>query len=141
MRLEECFKKRLLRTIKPDIEKSKRSLEISKDKLETAKNAYKKRFYEACLIYGYTSMFHSARAVLYRDGVQEKSHVCIPIYLKEKYASKIPSYLVQSLDNFRIERHETLYGLEFKTSKKDAELCIKDAKEFLTQIEKIINES
>ena len=140
MRLEECFKKRLLRNIKPDIEKSKRSLEISHEKLETAKNAFKKKFYEACVIYGYTSMFHSARAVLYRDGVQEKSHVCIPIYLKEKYARKIPAYLLQSLDNFRIERHETLYGLEFETSKKDAELCIKDAYEFFKKIIKIIDE-
>ncbi len=94
MKLDECFKKRLLRNIKPDIEKSKRSLEISKEKLITAKNAFKKNFYEACLIYGYTSMFHSSRAVLYRDGVQEKSHVCIPIYLKEKYGNIIPAYLV-----------------------------------------------
>ena len=139
MKLDDCFKKRLLRNIKPDMEKSNRSFEIAQNKLVTAKTAFKKEFYEACLIYGYTSMFHSARAILYRDGIQEKSHVCIPLYLKEKYANKIPAYLIQSFDNFRIERHETLYGLDFESTKKDAELCIKDAEVFYKQIKKIVN--
>lgn len=141
MKLDDCFKKRLLRDIKPDMEKSSRSLEIAQDKLQISKTAFKKELYEACLIYGYTSMFHSARSILYRDGIQEKSHICIPLYLKEKYANKIPVYLIQSLDNFRIERHETLYGLDFETSKKDAEICIKDAEEFYKQIKKIVNEN
>ena len=85
-------------------------------------------------------MFHSARAILYHDGIQEKSHVCIPLYLKEKYANKIPPYLLQSLDSFRKERHETLYGLDFTVSKKDAELCIGDAKTFYERIKQIIDE-
>lgn len=141
MRLSDCFKKRLLRNIKPDMEKSHRSLEIALNKLGSAKTAFEKEFYDACIIYGYTSMFHSARAILYRDGIQEKSHVCIPLYLKEKYANKIPAHLIQSLDSFRTERHETLYGLDFEICKKDAELCIEDAKSFYDQIKKIISDN
>lgn len=140
MRLDDCFKKRLLRNIKPDMKKSLRSLEIALDKLKTAKTAFERELFDACLIYSYTSMFHSARAILYRDGIQEKSHVCIPLYLKEKYANKISAYLIQSLDTFRKERHETLYGLDFVVSKKDAELSLNDAEAFYQEIKNIISE-
>ncbi|MDD4446734.1 MAG: HEPN domain-containing protein [Methanothrix sp.] len=30
----------------------------------------------------YLAVFHSARAVLFRDGVREKSHYCIGLYLQ-----------------------------------------------------------
>lgn len=39
MNLDECFEKRLLRKIKPDYEKAKRSIEVAKDKLRKAKEA------------------------------------------------------------------------------------------------------
>ena len=139
MNVDDCFKKRLLRNIIPDTEKARRSLEIAGDKLKTAKGAFRKKFFDFCIIYGYISMFHSARSILYHDGIQEKSHICIILYLKEKYSKKIPPYLLQSLDSFRKERHETLYGLDFKVDKKDAELVIKDAENFLEIVKKIIN--
>ena len=138
MNLEECFEKRLLRKIEPDYEKAKRSIEIAENKLKRAKDAFDEGFLDICLVYGYTSMFHSARALLYKDGVQEKSHVCIIIYLKEKYSDKIPYYLIQSLDAFRKERHEALYGLDFGISKKDASLAIKDAEEFIEVVKNLL---
>ncbi|MFW6120162.1 MAG: HEPN domain-containing protein, partial [Petrotogales bacterium] len=112
MNTEECYKKRMLRNIPPDLEKAKRSLEIAEKKLKTAKNAFEKELYGPTIIYGYTSMFHSSRALLYKDGVQEKSHICLVLYIKENYSKKIPPYLINSLNSFRKERHETLYGLD-----------------------------
>lgn len=138
MRLEDCFKERLLRKIKPDREKAKRSLEVAKGKLKMGKEALDKGLLDASLIYAYTSMFHSARALLYRDGIQEKSHVCVVLYLKEKYANSIPYYLIQSLDYFRKERHEALYGLDFEIKEKDAALALKDAEEFIEIVEKLV---
>lgn len=138
MRLEDCFKERLLRKIKPDREKAKRSLEVAKGKLKMGKEALDKGLLDASLIYAYTSMFHSARALLYKDGIQEKSHVCVVLYLKEKYANSIPYYLIQSLDYFRKERHEALYGLDFEIKEKDAALALKDAEEFIEIVEKLV---
>ncbi|HEC77357.1 MAG TPA: HEPN domain-containing protein [Thermoplasmatales archaeon] len=138
MNLEECFEKRLLRKIEPDYEKAKRSIEVAMDKLKKAKDAFDKKFLDACLLYGYTSMFHSARALLYKDGMQEKSHVCIVLYLKEKYSNEIPYYLIQSLDSFRKERHEALYGLDFEVREKDVMLAIKDAEEFIEVVKKLL---
>jgi len=138
MRLEDCFKERLLRKIKPDREKAKRSLEVAKGKLKMGKKALDKGLLDASLIYAYTSMFHSARALLYRDGIQEKSHVCVVLYLKEKYANSIPYYLIQSLDYFRKERHEALYGLDFEIKEKDVALALKDAEEFIEIVERLV---
>ena len=69
MNIKDCFEKRLLRKIQPDIDKAKRSIEIAENKLETARKAFEKDMFEVCIIYSYTSMFHSARALLYKDGV------------------------------------------------------------------------
>ena len=140
MRLEDCFRERLLRRIEPDLKKAERSVEVAKDKLRKGKEALDKGLLDASLVYAYTSMFHSARALLYRDGIQEKSHACIVLYLREKYANTIPYYLIQSLDYFRKERHEALYGLDFDTSERDASLALKDAEEFIQIVEGLIRE-
>jgi len=139
MKLEECFKRRLLRKISPDDEKASQSIKMAEEKLNMAKMALEKEFFDACIIYAYTSMFHSARALLYKDGIQEKSHVCIIAYLMENYGGKIPYYLINSLDAFRRERHEALYGLEFYAGKEDASIAIKDAEEFIKVVKRILN--
>jgi uncharacterized protein (UPF0332 family) len=141
MNIEECYKKRMLRTISPDIQKAKRSIEIAEQKLQTAKDACEKELYGPTLIYGYTSMFHASRALLYKDGVQEKSHLCLVLYIKDHYAKELPPYLITSLDSFRKERHESLYGLDFVETKKDAELSIHDAEHLLDCVKKIVQKS
>lgn len=138
MNIDECLKKRMLRKITPDINKAQRSLEIAENKLKTAKDAFEKELYGPTIIYGYTSMFHSSRALLYKDGIQEKSHICLVLYIKENYSSKIPPYLTNSLNSFRKERHETLYGLDFIETRKDAELSIDDAEQLLDTVKKIL---
>jgi len=40
--------------------------------------------YDSCISSSYMVMFHSSRAILFRDGVREKSHFCIARYL-DKY--------------------------------------------------------
>lgn len=67
-----------------------------------------------------------------------KSHVCTVIYIREKYSNKIPINLINSFDNFRIERHETLYGLEFTPTKEDAEVLVEDAENFILIVKRLI---
>ena len=135
---EDCFKFRLLRKIKPDKDKSKKSLEIAESRLERAKEALKINIFDFVILESYMSMFHAARALLYKDGIQEKSHYAISIYLKEKYSSKIPLPVINFLEIHRTERHEAMYGLEYKPEKKDAGLALKDAEIFIKEIKKII---
>ncbi|MBI3334420.1 hypothetical protein HYZ97_02950, partial [Candidatus Pacearchaeota archaeon] len=64
-----------------------------------------------------------------------KNHYAIFIYLKEKYANKIPLNIINLFNIYRIERHEAVYGLEYKPSKEDAKSAIEDAKIFIKEIE------
>lgn len=138
--VEDCFKLRLLRKIKPDVEKAKKSLELAKERLESAKSLFKAnlKFHYPVIVEAYTSMFHSARTLLYNDGIQEKNHYAVFIYLKDKYSDKIPLNIINLLNIYRIERHEAVYGLEYKPTKEDAESALEDAQLFLNEIEKQI---
>ena len=116
--IEDCFRFRLLREIKPDKAKSQKSLEVSESRLGRAKEALKLNIFDFVILESYTSMFHAARALLYKDGIQEKSHYAISIYLKEKYPNKIPLPVINFLEIHRTERHEAVYGLEYRPEKK-----------------------
>lgn len=134
--VEDCFRFRLLRKIKPDKEKTKRSLEIAKKSLSEAEEVLKLGIFDFVILKSYMAMFHAARALLYRDGIQEKSHYAIFIYLKEKHSDKIPLHVLNFLNIHRIERHEAIYGLEYKPEKQDALVALEDAKVFVKEIAK-----
>jgi len=138
--LEDCFRFRLLREISPDREKSKKSLELAKKRLNEAeillKLPGKIKIFNYVILESYMAMFHASRALLYKDGIQEKSHFAISIYLKEKYSDKIPLPILNFLNIHRIERHEAMYGLEYEPGKEDALIALKDAKTFIIEIEK-----
>jgi len=89
MRLDDCFKKRLLRTDKPDILKSKKALEMANLKIERAGELTESGFYEESIVSSYTGMFHSARALLFKDGITERSHACVIAYLSKEYGKTL----------------------------------------------------
>ncbi len=85
MKIAECFKKGLLKRTSPDMENALRSVKLAMGNIEDAAENLSIRRYRVVAISSYTAMFHAARAILFRDGVKERSHECIPVYLKEKY--------------------------------------------------------
>ena len=140
MKLKECFEKRLLRRERPDLEKSARSTQVAETKLKEAEKALSHKLFDATIILAYTAMFHAARTILFRDGIVEKSHVCLIEYLKEKYVNtgKLSEATVNTFDTLRIDRHETLYGLETKSNEKEAKYSLEKAIEFLTTVKKLM---
>jgi len=140
MKLRECFEKRLLRRERPDLEKSQRSMEVAETKLDEAEKAVSHKLFDAAIILAYTAMFHAARAILFRDGIVEKSHICLIEYLRETYVNtgKLREAAVNALDTLRIDRHETLYGLETKSNEREAEYSLEKAKEFLMTVKDLV---
>jgi uncharacterized protein (UPF0332 family) len=139
MKTEDLFKERLLRKIIPSPEKIKSSLKIAENKLEESKKLFESMFFNQAVITAYTCMFHSARALLYNEGIQEKSHFALCVYLKENYPDKISKNLLNSFDNYRKERHEALYGFDYEAGKEDAESAIEDSEELLNKLKEILN--
>jgi uncharacterized protein (UPF0332 family) len=142
LNLDECFRKRLLRKDFPDPEKSRISLIMSKNKLGKAREALEKDMFDASLIFSYTSMFHSARALLFKDGIVEKNHYCVILYLLENYVNKgkLEQKYINILDHLRMERHDSIYGLDVEgISQEEAEDAILGANDFLNIVKNMLN--
>jgi uncharacterized protein (UPF0332 family) len=134
--VEGCFKERKLRKIRPDFIKSKKSLESAEVCLKEAEINLKNRALMSGLVMAYASMFHAARAVLYKDGVQEKSHHCLIKYIHEKYAKKgmFPLHLINAMEAYKEERHSALYGFESEEIREEE---VKEAIEVAKEIIKV----
>jgi uncharacterized protein (UPF0332 family) len=135
MKLAECFERGLLKRTPPDMENARRSLELSKSNIEDAVANLSIQRYRVVAISSYTAMFHAARAILFRDGIKERSHECIPVYLKEKYPEL--EALANTLDAYRRFRHDAIYGLDFIMDEQEAKASLDSAKDFFEKIKYI----
>ncbi len=133
MDIKECFNKKLLKRIAIDANKIANSIKIAENKLLRANELFGSGFFSDCLINAYTFMFHSARALLYKEGIQEKSHYAVYICLNEKFKEKLGADLIESFFNYQLERHEALYGFDSEITKDKAEGILEDAKKFLNK--------
>jgi uncharacterized protein (UPF0332 family) len=113
------------------------SLKTAKHHIENAKKVFSMKIYDLAFISSYNAMFHSARAVLFNDGVIERSHVCIVEYLKSK--KMFSKKYVNLLDMYRLKRHATQYGLEVLIKRKEAKISIENAEEFIDAVEVLLD--
>jgi len=140
MRADECFKKRLLRRLKPDPLKVTKALEMAELKKQRASDLFENDFFEESIVSSYTSMFQAARALLFHDGVIEKSHACVVAYLREYYSSELGPDKINWLDTYRLERHESFYGLEKSNiDNQEAEDALLKSVRFLESVQQILN--
>ena len=141
MNFEDCLEKRLLRKEKPDIEKAKLSLEIAEERIIDSQIAKDAELYSAVIVLAYAAMFHASRALLFKEGYVEKSHVCLIEFVKRFYVDKgiIEKKFIPILNNAREERHEVLYGLTKRETKEEAEYILREADEYLKKINLIVN--
>ncbi|MFA4702138.1 HEPN domain-containing protein [Pyrococcus kukulkanii] len=80
-----CIEKGLLRRVPPSTEKAFLSLKRAEEWLVEAEMNLKFGSYRTSLIASYLAMFHSARALLFKDGWREKNHFCVARFLEEFY--------------------------------------------------------
>ncbi len=134
------MKEGLLRKIPPSREKAENSIQAARNWLKEAENNLTGNALNSSVLSAYLAMFHSARAMLFRDGYREKSHYCIARFLEEKYAKKnlLERKWVELLDHYREQRHSNQYGLTFFVTENEAEKGFHAAKEFVERIEKLL---
>ena len=140
--LEECYAKDLLRKVEPSPAKARRSLEQSRVWQEEAKKALVAGANRSSLISCYNAFFHAARAILYRDGVREKSHLCVELYLGG-YAIKgdLEASGIAQFSRMRSARHMDLYSFSAAPSREEVESAVRDAHAFLARMEKLLRET
>jgi len=137
---KECLKKGLLRKIPKSKAKSEKSIRTAFKWLEEAEKNLASDSFNSCLLSSYLAMFHSARAILFYDGLREKSHACIARYLEYAYAKKglLEQKHINLLDHHREIRHQGQYGVEFFATKEECKQALKTSKEFYSEMNKLL---
>lgn len=136
MNLKECFEEGLLREYKFAKSVANKEIINSNRHLSNTRLCLKDKMYDLAVVSVYTAMFHAARAILFRDNLKKRSHICVIQYIKEKY-SHLSEY-AKTIDSFRESRHAMLYGLEVEAMEEDAIYGIKAAEEFIKAVEQEI---
>lgn len=136
MNLEDCFASNALKKEEPSNEKALKSLKLSEVYIEKARHTLKSRDFDLTLFCSYTSMFHASRALLFKQGIKERSHVCLIAYVKQNYPELLDE--MNLLDSYRRGRHAAVYGLDFIVIEEQAKESIKDARHLVEQIKKIV---
>lgn len=137
--IEDCFRKGLLRRVEPSLTKSKESIAEAREWLSEARKNVSAEAYKSALSSLYLAIFHSARAVLFRDGVREKSHYCVGVYLG-KYVEQgvLEEDWVLIFDRMRSVRHSDQYSFQAHPSKEEVESGIDIAGKFVNRMEKLL---
>jgi uncharacterized protein (UPF0332 family) len=93
----------------------------------------------SALMAAYMGHFHAARAVLYRDGVREKSHYCIGVYL-ESYREKglLEDEWILQFDHMRGLRQNDQYGLDARPTVEEVRQAISDTGKFIERMERLV---
>jgi uncharacterized protein (UPF0332 family) len=139
MSLEDCLEKELIRKANT-FERISGSLKVAEHFLERAEGSFKINYYDTSYLMAYNSLFHSARALLFKKGYTERSHYCLILFLKKEYTGydEIIKYL-NFLNLYRSFRESIQYSGDL-CSKEDAIEIKKSAKEFLKMVINIIKD-
>lgn len=127
---ERCLKERRIVTMKASREMIEKELKGAEYDLSSAEESYQDEDYKWASVQAYYSMFHAAKALVFKKGYREKSHYCLLIALRELYVTtKIldPEFA----DNFEMImdiRHEADYALTYE--EESAGIAIENAKSF-----------
>lgn len=137
---EECFEKGLLRRVPPSKEKAVRSFEKSTLWLKEASTTFESKAFNSAVSAAYLAMFHAARALLFAEGIREKSHFCVARFLEFFVKNgDLEQRWVDLLDHCREMRHGEQYDLGFSAGREDGREALKASKVFLERIKKLMD--
>ena len=141
-KLEECFEDGKLQTVPPSEEKARESLRAAQENLYEAQEAAKGGLFRAATNSTYVAIFHAARAILFRDGIREKSHFCLEQYLNTYVASgKLESKWVAFFASQRSKRDVNQYGFEPPATREELDISMQLAAQFIDRMETLLNTS
>ncbi|VVC72052.1 HEPN domain protein [uncultured archaeon] len=110
--------------------------EAEKD-LASAEASLASRDWKWAIVQSYYSMFHSARALVFRKGYREKSHFCLSVALRELFVKPgiLDSKHADSFEDAMLARQDADYGGAY--SHESAEISVAEAKSFLEAAKKL----
>lgn len=132
----ECFEKGLLKKIIPQIDLAKKDLKQAEFFLKEAEDLLNLDKKQVAVLSLYNSFFHTARALLFKDGIKERSHYCIAKYLENHY--KLERF-VNAFEAVMSMRHNVQYSTETVEIDEDLNEFININHDFISEVEKILS--
>ena len=138
--VDDCFEKGLLkkgmkskRLALQDLAQAEFFLNESFDLINIQKK-------EMAAIAMYNAAFHAARALLYLDGVKEKSHYCLQKYLEAKFGKKelLSSEELSLFDLLRGIRQEVQYNVSKVKFEENLNELYDKTESFIEKAKKIV---
>ena len=130
----------LLKKIGPNLNYAEQSVKQAEHFLNEAETLIQSEIRDMAFIALYNASFHAARALLFRDGVKERSHYCVCKYIEEKYQLEELVTMRQSvvLDSLRTKRNDIQYSLEQPDIDEDLNEIFEDVANFIERVKEII---
>ncbi len=138
-KFKECLDRGLLRIAAPSLGSCMESLRIAEDWLVEAQKNLDAGSLRSAYSSAYMCFFHSARALLFKDGYREKSHYCIGIYLEQLSEEKrLEPQWGLLFDHVRNSRHNEQYSFTPPPSAEELRSVIIDAGSFLERMRSML---
>ena len=139
-KVEDCFEQGLLKKIRPNLNYAEQSVKQAEHFLDEAETLIQSEIKDMAFIALYNASFHAARALLFRDGIKERSHYCVCKYIEEKYQMQELVTMQQSvvLDSLRSKRNDIQYSLEQPEIEEDLNEIFEEVVNFIERVKEII---
>lgn len=139
-KLDECFEEGKLQPVLPSEKKAHESLRASRENLNEAQEALKNGILRATTNSCYVAIFHAARALLFRDGIREKSHFCLEQYLNTFVTSgKLEPKWITFFSSMRDKRDTNQYGFQPPANREEIEIFVHLAAQFVDRMECLLD--
>lgn len=137
MDINSCIEKGFLIKGEPDLKLSDKELREARYDLKSAEKAFEGEDYKWCIVKCYYSIFHSAKALLFKLGYIEKKHIAVVIVLDDlNRKGKLESKYLNDYKAAFSSREDADYSYTY--SKETAQYDLEIAEEFSKRIEKLL---
>lgn len=132
---EECFKKGLLKKISSQPDLAKKDIKQAEFFLKEAEELLEMGKKQIAAISLYNAFFHIARALLFKDGIKERSHYCIARYIENHY--RLDKF-VNAFEAMMTIRHNVQYSTERVEIEEDLTEFINICTQFIEEVERLL---
>jgi uncharacterized protein (UPF0332 family) len=136
----ECFEKGMLKKEAPNLDLAKKSLKQAEFFLKETADLIELAKKQIAVISLYNAFFHISRALLYKEGVKERSHYCIAKYIEEDYVNKnrLNVKFLNTFETIMSMRHNIQYSTETTDIDIDLNEFYNICEEYLAEVDKIL---
>jgi len=137
MNFEVCIKKRYVNKIGPSLDLAKKELNSANYDFTRAEKSLEEEDYKWAIIMGYYTIFHSAKALLFKYGYKERKHFAVLVFLEDLFKKgKLNHKHVKNFKYALESREDADYNHIY--DKETAEEVLLMAEEFIEEMESLV---